>query len=521
MANPRFDDVAWFTERLQIVNRQGRVSYLSQQTEEQKAFLKAFETGKNICVIKPRQIGMTTITTACLFWLAYMARDPIGVLSLTHESGACARINMMLRQFVEGLPSALRPALLVDNSREIVMSHNKAAFRQLMAGGRGQGRSFTYQVLHATEMGFWPQGSSAVSGTSVDEDVWASVLAAMHDGPYRRVVVESTGNGPSGVFYKIAKTARMSDQWQMLFFPWSQFTEYRRTPGPDFKLTDEEQELKRLHHLSIEQLAWRRSKLLDDGYSIRRFRKEYPLTWEEPFLLDDASWFDAEHLNRVLAKIPANHGRREGAYIEYELPEQDQRYFVGMDTSGGTGGDYSVIVVIKNNLEVVAVWATNLVAPHEQARVLTQISARFNGAEALVEENNYGREVIERAEALGCRTWKDHKGKNFWSQGGRAGHTKLMVYVHARELVNAGHSASALPDDAPLLNDAEVINQLIVVREGKRGNIEAPSGSHDDHADAYVLALWCARGHYTVAQTKPKPTEQARLNRWRQIGSFQ
>ena len=157
-----------------------------------------------------------------------------------------------------------------------------------------------------TEMGLYPKGSASVSGgTDVDRDAWASVMATIHDGPYRRVVVESTGNGPSGQFYDLVDVARKSDDWGFLFYRWFDFSEYQIDPGPDWECTAEELELKHLYGVNNRQLAWRRRKMQDEGITDIRFRREYPSTWEDPFLLAESTWFDADLLNKVLGRLLA------------------------------------------------------------------------------------------------------------------------------------------------------------------------------------------------------------------------
>ena len=42
------------------------------------------------------------------------------------------------------------------------------------------------------------------------------------------------------------------------------------------------------------------------------------------------------------------------------------------------------------------------------------------------------------------------------------------------------------------LNDHQTIQELMHIRE-ERGRIEGQDGYHDDHADAFVLALWALR----------------------------
>ena len=123
----------WFVKRLGIIDQYGVRNTLKGLRPEQLQFIDAFQKNQRICVLKPRQIGMTTIVTACLFWKAYTSSQPIGTLAITHEAEACGRINMMLKNFHRTLPPQIRCTLLKDNMKGIQFGHNEAMFRQLMA----------------------------------------------------------------------------------------------------------------------------------------------------------------------------------------------------------------------------------------------------------------------------------------------------------------------------------------------------------------------------------------------------
>lgn len=535
-ARGRYRDPSYVLPRLKITTRQGKVVRLSRAAQpdgsvgispEQQQIIEALQTYRYVLILKPRQIGSTTITQAWAFHYAWKCKDPIDILTMTHESGACQRVNRMLRAYWRSLPTGLRPPLETDNSDTIQLGHNHATMRQYMAGGRGQGRSWTYHIVLFTEMGLYPSGSASVKGKGdADRDAVSSVLATMHDGPHKRVIIESTGDGPRGMFYDMVKVARASKEWAFLFFRWYDFAHYAITPPEEWERRDDEVDLGAriaealgVDEASLEvdrRLAWRRRKLEDEGYSVMRFRREYPETWEEPFLLSEDNWFDGELLNRVLARLAPD--SRKDLRV-YRKREPGHRYFIGMDTSGGVGRDFAVIVVLREDFEVCAVWSSNVTQLHHQADQAHKLQAAYtvvgdDGEQwrppILCERNKYGGAVIARLKKLGARLWTDRKGKDFWMQGGPAGETKHMVYSHAQRMVNHMHACSAAKAQPPLLNDARLVHELIIVREDEKGNIQAPEGDgesaeHDDHADAYVLALWCAR-EYTVVESGPPQT---------------
>ena len=328
-------DRDWFIRRLGIIDYHGRKSTLENLWAEQIALIEATVLHKRIFVLKCRQVGLTTIVVAFFFWKLFTARHPRSEISIGHEVGACFRINSMLKTYYRSLPRALQVSLLRDNASEIQFGHNLAAFRQLMAGGRGQAKSYTYTDVHATEMAYYPEGSAAAKGNNVAHDLWASILATVHD-PEAHVIVESTANGASGLYYDLYKQAcRHDSEWHLLFFPWHEVPRYRRVVlNPEkfeAELTSEEVELRALHGLDLEQLAFRRNKLEDEQYSLLRFRREYPFTTLEPFLASGSGWFNPDALNRHAAGIPPNRNDRSKDLVIYDTYDQTLRYIGVMD----------------------------------------------------------------------------------------------------------------------------------------------------------------------------------------------
>ena len=173
-----------FISRLKIANEKGVVQRFDTPHPEQVELLRALENPliKTVVVDKPRQIGGTTLNCADTFYSTYVARDPIRTLVTAHENDATDSIFSRIRFFHDTLPQRLRRELARSNRKELVYKDTNAGIRCMTAGGRGQGRSWTYQRLVAEELAFWPNA----------RDVWASLTSTMHEGPHSKTVLIST-----------------------------------------------------------------------------------------------------------------------------------------------------------------------------------------------------------------------------------------------------------------------------------------------------------------------------------------
>lgn len=504
----RVRDPHWYVPRMGIVDKDGVATTLRRMTPEQRVVLEALVAFNNVCILKPRQIGCTTIVVAFMYWWSLFSANEFNWLTIAHEDKAAARVNQFLRNYWRTTPAAWRPTLKPDNARLLGFTHNNSMFMQTMAGGRGQGKSYTFQGIHATEQGMWPRGSSAREGSAVDEDIWASVLSTVARGPHTRRVVESTAYGPAGIYYKNVQTARESADWCFLFFAWFDFAEYQIEPPYDWERRDDEQELADLYDLNDGQLAWRRMKIEDENYGLERFRKDFPCNWQEPFLLSGGTWFNGEHLNQMLALIDRKWLNHTDDLAIFHEREHGRTYYMGGDPAGGTGGDEAVWIVLRDDAVVVARYASRKVGPIPFADIGVRLSTRYNRARILCESNAFGKATLRRLRQMHARIWTDPKGKDFWTDP----RTKVMVYDYGRFCVDG---------DYVVILDPETIHQMMHVRQQRNGDIGGDEGYNDDRPMALMLAIWNARTHYDY-QARPMSyharVKRAREQRHKELG---
>jgi hypothetical protein len=517
-AAERIRNPYWFLPRLTIAHRDGALLPMGAMEPEQLEVVAALQSPvPNTLVLKARKIGITTICVGWQFHQLLVAPERRGVLSVTHEEESQATVNNMLRVMANGLPRGLRPRLAIDNQDHLQLG-NGSEFKQIVAGGRSQGRSMTFQYDHWTEMAFYPEGSAAIRGSAVDRAVWASVKSTVHKAPFSRTIVESTANGPKGRFYELCQVARRSKEWNFLFFPWFRTYRYTRELPDGWEMTDDEAEMLAMYGekgLTERHLAWRRYKMEDEDLSLPLFRKEFPSTADEPFLVTGGMWFDAEMVNRMIALGRPDLCPETRDLVKMLPYHQGRRYFIGVDTSGGVGRDWAVIQVIRDDLVQCAVWRSNTTKPRGQAEQAAKLSTAYGRAPVLCEANRHGRTVISHMERDGVLLWKDDDGKDFWTQMGKAGNTKYMVMDHAADLVKQGYFVPS--GGGTLVYDPTTLSELADLQEHENGNIAASGDGHDDHAMAWCLALWCGRRYL---RGKPnanrlRETHEARMRRVR------
>jgi hypothetical protein len=242
--------------------------------EEQRA-----KTGRvRVIVLKARQLGVSTYVAARLYHRTIHSPG-LRTIIIGHEKRASTNLFQIVKRFHDNLPADLRPSIGVSNAEELLFDKIDSGYLVTVATTEGAGRSATAQMLHASEVAFWPDLSTQM----------AALMQTVPDLDGTEVILETTAFGHNE-FYSLWRKAEAGEsEFLPVFLPWPLAPEYRAKIGDGFEMTGDEKKLAELHRLDVEQLAWRRAKISQLG-SDALFPQEYPLHAGEAFV---ASNFDS------------------------------------------------------------------------------------------------------------------------------------------------------------------------------------------------------------------------------------
>jgi hypothetical protein len=168
------------------------------------------------------------------------------------------------------------------------------------------GRGHTFQSIHASEVGFWPELRRKLT----------SLLNAVDNGdPDTLVLLESTANGHNEFKRYWDQAQEGSNDFAAFFAAWHEDERYVRpltakarselVPG-EHTFGGSEPELVERYGLSLEQLAWRRwaiENLCASDENI--FRQEYPSFPEEAFLASGQTLFSGVLIQKAIRSAAA------------------------------------------------------------------------------------------------------------------------------------------------------------------------------------------------------------------------
>lgn len=245
-------------------------------------------------VVKGRQQGISTYIAARYFWkLAH--KTGTQAFALSHLEVASRNLMQMMLRFYEGCPVVMQPKLTEANKKSLSFGGLDSGYKIGTANSKGVGRSETVQLFHGSEVAYWANARDHISG----------ILQSIPTSGQTEVILESTSNGPYGVFYDLCQTAlNEQSSYKLVFLPWFMQTEYSAKVPKGLTLTNDEQEYAKKYKLSLAKMVWRREKIAELG-GHWRFRREYPASIEEAFHNDTpgALWSRRNiEENRVLKK---------------------------------------------------------------------------------------------------------------------------------------------------------------------------------------------------------------------------
>ncbi|ABO48923.1 conserved hypothetical protein [Desulforamulus reducens MI-1] len=459
-------------------------------------------------ISKSRQLGFTTYSLAYCLWLA-CTRANTNCLIVSYNVESTQSIFERLKQMYASIPDKYKPAEKRNNRIELLLENNSRIIVKT-AGNKSLGRGMTLQYVLLSEFAFYPDDQQRDSLVSLEQ-----ALAKNNDS---KIVIETTSNGYN-YYQKLFMSAyKGNSKYKSFFFPWfssaisKQFKHEIELAEKWFRANNKGHRMEPEHlerdevalrekGISFKLLMWRRWKLED--IDTEDFQQEYPSTPEESFKATSRSVFDTqkitERINYILLPLRVNEVNKKlsqtldsylnKSFFIYRNVKSNERYFIGVDTSSGSGGDYSAVSVFDSQGEQIATFYDNKIPVYKFAQVVYDIGMYFNYGFLVVEKNSFGQSVIEklRTEFGYLNMYKmkqfDERGRKRYKIGW------VTTSVTKPKLISDYKEQFEM--DLILLNDNETLEEMKIFtsyENGKTGNIRG-EGFHDDMVIASALAI--------------------------------
>jgi hypothetical protein len=418
-------------------------------------------------VLKARQLGITTYVAARYF-LQTITRPGTLTVQVAHSQESAEAIFNIVQRFWENLPKAMLKGALVksrSNVRQIVFPRLDSEYRVETADDNA-GRGMTIHNLHCSEVSRWPRGGL---------ETLASLRAAVV--PEGEIVLESTPNGATGVFYGEWQKATETG-YTPHFFPWWYDESYQEMvkKGKMLPLTPKENELVKQYGLSEGQIAWRRKQ----WSALRELAaQEYAEDPGSCFLVSGECVFELAAIEKAAGLAGKETGLEDNGRLTIWFPPQKgRRYILGVDTAGGgSDGDYACVQVIERTMGMQCAELHGHFPPYELAKRVTDLGQRYERALVAVERNNHGAAVLAHLNYLQCGNIFERDGQLGWLTS--AASRPAMIE----------NMAAVLMAEPELFHSLRLLEECRTFIRRADGTAAAADGAHDDCVMAMAIAL--------------------------------
>lgn len=490
------------------------------------------EKAKRDIILKPRQLGFSTLTIA-RFFERVINEDNVTAVIIAHDADSTQKMFQMVQLMYERLPDAKKEQLndgrnkpKYGNRKEFFFAGTNSRIYVGTAGTDTFGRSQTINYLLCSEVAFWPNPEELMTGL---------LQAVPYDG---EIVIESTANGMGNYYHTTYEDAKKgANNWKAHFYAWYQHPEYKLplAPHETIEYDADEAELVEQYNLTPEQIKWRRWKISEmpqkpDRSKEDQFKQEYPSNDLEAFLSTGLPVFDVKkvrtrivHLQELYKQKPPVRGTFTYEYKNekilaksikfvpdpngwvtiYEQPQPRVPYVIGGDIAEG-GTDYSSGQLLNNITgNQAAVWHGHL-DTDLYAKQMYCFGKHFNNA-LLAIETNFDLHPVKELDRLGYR--KQYKREIIDDITGIKQHKHGFQTTSVTRPVIIAELVTVVRESIGLINDLTTLEEMLVFVRNKVGKPEAQEGKHDDNILALAIAHQ-ARGQQSMQlQSEQQPED--------------
>ena len=483
--------------------------------DQQQHFID--NAGKYNIILKPRQLGFTTMSLAYCLWMA-LTNPNTNYLIVSYKGDGAKDLFEKIKRMNRNLPRAKYPdtfpGLLRENRDEIVFK-NGSRIVSTTEGTKDLGRGMTLMYVLLSEAAFY----NDLKGMLL------SLEPALMKTERSRIVLETTANSFNEFQRMYDRADKGLSKYKSFFFPFYSSAYEKQfafdikeavawykanNKGQRLSAKDLSKEQRQLYEAgcSLNMLMWREYMLQDK--SKNQFYQEYPATDIQAFINTGQSVFDqtkiAEQINYIvpplgkaeLIELPDTLKQYIGKGLEiYHLPKSKTRMFAGIDVASGSGNDYSTMSVLGADGQQYASFNRNDIPVYKFADIVREIGLFFNYAYLCVERNGFGTGLLERLRECENPYLNIYKMKHFdkgkerlrlgWNNNAV---TKQQAVLNAKEMFEC---------DLINIQCKETLKQMQTFVDNK-GKMENKSNSlHDDLVISFILAIVAIKsGKYYV-----------------------
>jgi len=350
----RIKDPKFYLENFtKIKARDGLVPF--KLNESQKDLFNILKKEKRVCILKSRQLGLSTGVIGYLYHKA-ITTPAINIAIIGYNADLTRELLDKVKTFLRTTPDKLRPTVKYDSKSEMTFPVMDSKIIVLPSTAN-VGRGYSLNFILCSELSFWDEAEEKMATLEAS--------AGMVNG---QIIIESTPSNIGNKYHQI----------------WSDDNNgyYKRKYGWWWGYTKE-------------QLETIRKRINDPKRFAREYLLEFTSTGRPVFDLDYVTAM-RKNILRVGDIRTYEDGKTFTVYEDngvriYKEPEVGKSYIISSDVSEGVeGGDYSVMTILERNSGEEVVFYKGLLPADVMGSLVNRWGRKYNNALAIVECNNHG-----------------------------------------------------------------------------------------------------------------------------------
>ncbi len=493
------DPILWIETFCKIPNKEGKIVPFK-LFEQQKYLMKNRERFLIVC--KGRQQGLSVLAAAYSVYIA-STNPNVTCLLMSYKWDSAKIIFDKLKCIYYNIPESVKIPLKSDNKHELSFT-NGSKIVICTCSSTDSARGATVAFAHLSEYSLY------------NEYAEKQLVAIQNSlSPNSPLWIESTPNGTSNHYYELYSAAERGENlFKPFFFPWYSAKEQFANEYKEFSdvyinrhgslpSVDElnETELSLYNRgVTIEQLVWRRLKI--GNSSEQAFNSDYPSDSAIAFATTGSNVFNPElifnRLNNIheVKPLPLPNNLpvslkqwyNRGLTI-YELPKHNTKYYAGIDTAEGLGGnrDYSVIEIFDEECRQVAEFASNKIKPYDFAEIVNDLGTYFQKPLLVIEKANAGHVIVDKLKH-DFKYTNLYKYKEYDARGQSVKRVGFVTDARSRPLM-INNFCELFETNRVLINSKELLKEMQVFTF-IGGKMNAPKNAHDDRILSACMSLY-------------------------------
>lgn len=434
------EDVIYFAEKYVTIIDPDKGKTIIKLREYQKRLLKHLQENRFSVLLLSRQTGKSLCSAIYILWYSLFHADKVSAILANKEKIAKVIFDRVKLAY-EKLPHWLQMGVVEWNSLSIKLENGSSIFCSSTSSTAIRGATIS-GVLFLDEFAF-------LSNT-IAEDFFSSVYPTIAASQDAKIIVVSTPNGLNHFHDLWRKAETGKNSFKPFKINWDE------VPGRDKEWLEKVR--KDLGELKTNQEILMR------------------------FIGSSKTLISPEILEKLDSISPQN--IIDNLRI-YEDCVKNHTYVIGVDSSRGTGGDYSTCQILDLSIEPikqVAVYRNNTIGPRNFGKIVAKFGRMYNDAFLVVENNSEGCLVTDTL-------WNEESYENIVDWG--TNKNEIGIRATSKSKTLALDVLKDLMESRKVeIVDQDTIYELSKFTEERPGIFKGLDGENDDLVSALYWALF-------------------------------